>query len=115
MKLEPSLDILPSLLFPIDVNSEQDDTAATFIANIDTNSEEELVKLFDALIEPEFKCRIASEQQWYIDTLTFYLNKNEKFNRVFSDITTYLAEEPADKRQFMSVLLNCLKKYKEKN
>ena len=115
MKLEPTLDILPSLLFPIDVNSEQDDITAKFIANIDTSSDKELVKLFDTLIEPEFKHRIVSEQQWYIDTLSFYLNKNEKFNRVFSDNTTYLAEEPRDKRQFMLILLNCLKKYKEKN
>jgi len=63
-------------LLPIDINSEQDDATARFIATIDTSSEYELVKLFDALIEPELKYHIVSEQQWYIDTPTFYLNKN---------------------------------------
>jgi len=115
MKLEPTLDILPSLLFPIDINSDQNEATASFIANTDTNNEDELIKLFDALIQPEFRSRIMSEQQWYIDTLTFFLNKKEKFNRVFSDITTYFPEDSFDKRQFMSVLLTCLKKYKETN
>jgi hypothetical protein len=112
MKLEPTLDIIPSILFPFDINSDQDETIENLIAKTDINNDDELTHLFNTLIKPEFTKRIISEQQWYIDTLTFFLNKNEKFNRVFSEITTYFSEEPIDKRHFMSVLLECLKKYK---
>jgi hypothetical protein len=115
MKLQPTLDILPSLLFAFDVDSDQNVEAEEQIASTDINNELELTKLFDAFIMPDFTSRIASEQQWYIDSLTFYLEKNESFNRIFSDMTTYFPAPPSNKRNFMKTLLNCLKKYQAIN
>lgn len=111
MKLEPTLDILPSLPFPFDTNNDQDEEVEELIATTDINNDQELTILFGALIKPDFTNRIPNEQQWYIDTLTFYLNKNESFNRALSDSTTYFPADPIDKRHFMKVLLSRLESY----
>lgn len=111
MKKRPDLAILRGLLFTYNIENTQDLAREEIITSKDVNSDAELSELFDALTKLEFLSYQRDEQQWFIDTLQHYLATDENFESTFYLLDTYFEDEINDKRQFMKVLLECLKKY----
>jgi hypothetical protein len=81
------------------------------IVSKDVNDETELAELFDLLMKPEFTIYSDDDRAWYIDTLIYYLEREESFDSVFEKLTTYFDDEIEDQRKFMRVLLACLLRY----
>ncbi|CAN7219617.1 MULTISPECIES: hypothetical protein [Pseudomonas] len=111
MKRPPKLSILRGLLFLFDIDNVDSDEREEVIVSKDVNNEGELAELFDILMRPEFVSYSASDREWYIDTLTYYLGVGESFDSIFDKITTYFDDEVEDRRKFMQVLLECLLRY----
>lgn len=111
MKKGPSLEILKGLLFTYNIENTEDREREEIIVSKDINNETELSELFDTLTKPEFLSYRKDEQEWFIDTLQHYLSTDENFESVFYLLDTYFEQEINNKRQFMKVLLNCLKSY----
>lgn len=111
MKKGPSLEILKGLLFTYNIENTEDREREEIIVSKDINNETELSELFDTLTKPEFLSYRKDEQEWFIDTLQHYLSTDENFESVFYLFDTYFEQEINNKRQFMKVLLNCLKSY----
>jgi len=81
------------------------------IASKNVNSKTELAELFNILTKPEFLSYREDEQIWFIDTIELYLSKGDDFETAFYLFDTYFEDEITDKRQFMKVLLESLKRY----
>lgn len=111
MKRPPKLSILRGLLFLFDIDNVDSDAREEIIASKNINDEAELVELFDILMCPEFTSYSDSDREWYIDTLTHYLDVGESFDSVFDKMTTYFDDEVQDRRMFMKVLLESLLRY----
>lgn len=115
MKKKPDLAILRGLLFTYCIENCRDAEREQVIASKNINNEKELSELFNTLTKPEFFSYKEDEQQWFIDTLQHFLSTNENFSSVFYLFDTYFEDEIRDNRQFMTVLLECLKRYKAEN
>ncbi|UNM22018.1 hypothetical protein K0P33_11390 [Pseudomonas sp. ArH3a] len=111
MKRPPKLSILRSLLFTYCIENYDDPDRECFIVSKDINDEKELSELFDGLTKPEYLSYKPEDRQWYVDTLSRFLDADEDFESVFYLFDTYFNDEIFDKRQFMKVLLECLKRY----
>ncbi|RQO49491.1 hypothetical protein [Pseudomonas sp. KBW05] len=111
MKKGPNLEILKGLLFTYSIENTEDREREEIIVSKDINNKTELSELFDTLTKPEFLSYRKDEQEWFIDTLQHYLSTDENFESVFYLLDTYFEQEINNKREFMKVLLNCLKSY----
>ncbi|WP_077048350.1 hypothetical protein [Pseudomonas sp. KK4] len=99
------------LLFVFDIENTHDLEREEIIVSKDVNDEGELCELFDVLLCPEFFNYSEEERVRLIETLSFFLNKGDNFDGVFNKMDTYFDEDIKDRRQFMAVLLSCLKRY----
>lgn len=111
MKYHPKLSILRSLLFTYNIENLDDSEREIFIASKNINNDEELIDLFNELTKPEFIKYKREEREWHINTIQYFLNKDENFESVFYLFDTYFNDEIADKRKFMKTLLDCLYRY----
>ncbi len=111
MKRQPKLTILRGLLFTYCIENTTDVEREGIIVSKDVNNPKELAELFDALTKSEYFSYREDEQQWYIDTLEYFLSTDEDFESVFYLFDTYFEDEILDKRAFMAVLLERLKSY----
>ena len=111
MKRPPKLSILRGLLFLFDIDNVDSVEREEIIVSKDVNDETELAELFDLLMKPEFTIYSDDDRAWYIDTLIYYLEREESFDSVFEKLTTYFDDEIEDQRKLMRVLLACLLRY----
>lgn len=111
MKLKPSLSITQGLLFTYCIENTRSADREELISSINTNSQEELTRLFNELTRPEFIRYKRDEREWHINALQHFLSTNENFESVFYLFDTHFNDEITDKRQFMKTLLNCLNRY----
>lgn len=100
-----------SLLFVFDIENTNDEVREEIIASKNVNDEKELIELFDVLMRPEFLLYKEKEQEFLINTIAHFLDKNDPFDRVFERMTTYFDDEVVDRKKFMAVLLICLQRY----
>ncbi|OIN53489.1 hypothetical protein [Pseudomonas costantinii] len=112
MKNKPSLSIIRGLLFTYDIENTDDLERETFIASKNINDEKELSELFDELTKPDFLSYTKTEQEWFIDSIEYYLSINDNFDAAFETMATYFSTPINNKRKFMQTLLNRLKHYK---
>lgn len=113
MKNKPNMSIIRGLLFTYDIENTDDLEREILIASKDINNDKELSELFDELTKPEFLAYTKAEQDWFINSVEHYLAINDNFDDVFKTMTTYFNAPVNDQRNFMKVLLACLKKYSE--
>lgn len=99
------------LLFVFDIENTRDLRREEIIVSKNVNNDDELGELFDILLRPEFLSYTENERNLFIATLVHFLDVGDNFNGVFSKIDTYFDEEVKDQRRFMSVLLECLRRY----
>jgi len=111
MKNKPNLEILQGLLFTYCTENTKNLEREEIIASKNVNSKTELAELFNILTKPEFLSYREDEQIWFIDTIELYLSKGDDFETAFYLFDTYFEDEITDKRQFMKVLLESLKRY----
>lgn len=111
MKRQPKLSILRGLLFLFDIDNTYNANREEIIASKNINDENELTELFDILMRPEFISHTRLDREWYIDTLNYYLSKDENFDSVFEKLTTYFDDDLQNQRQFMQTLFSCLLRY----
>ncbi|WP_421556861.1 hypothetical protein [Pseudomonas kitaguniensis] len=112
MKRKPSLSIIQGLLFTYNIENTDDLERETFIASKDVNDDKELAELFDELTKPEFLSYTKPEQDWFIESIEHYLFTKDSFDSVFTSMATYFDDPVADQINFMRVLVNRLKHYK---
>lgn len=111
MKKKPDLAILQGLLFTYSIENTKNLEREETIVSTNINNETELSQLFDILTKPEFLSYRADERIWFIETLEYYLSIEEDFESVFYLFDTYFEDDIIDKKNFMRVLLRCLKIY----
>ncbi|WP_223488152.1 hypothetical protein [Pseudomonas sp. A-RE-19] len=111
MKPTPELSSLHNLLFIFDIDYTDNDEREEIIASKNVNDRDELSELFDQVLQPEFIAYPKSARDRFIKTLEFYLDKDENFDSVFDKLSTYFDDDIENHRHFMTVLLECLKKY----
>ncbi len=111
MKKKPNLAILQGLLFTYSIENTKNLEREETIVSKDINNETELSELFDSLTKPEFLSYRECEQIWFIETIEYYLSIDEDFESVFYLFDTYFEDDITNKRDFMRVLLKCLKNY----
>ena len=111
MKIKPRLSSIQGLLFTYCIENARNPGREELIAFTDVNNSKELKELFDKLTRPEFIRYKYEERQRHIHTLEYFLDTDEKFEGVFYLFDTYFKDKIFDKRQFMKVLLECLKRY----
>lgn len=99
------------LLFVFDIENAHDLEREEIIVSKNVNDEGELCELFDVLLRPEFFNYSEGERMLLIETLSFFLKEGDNFDGVFKKMDTYFDEDVKDQRQFMAVLLSCLKRY----
>ncbi|AZF11295.1 hypothetical protein C4J93_3099 [Pseudomonas sp. R2-37-08W] len=61
---------------------------------------------------PEFYTYTLEEQDWYIETIRYYLSTEETFDSVFYLFDTYFEDDINDNRAFVKTLLECLTRYR---
>lgn len=111
MKRPPSISIIRGLLFTYDIENTDDLERESLIASKNINDEKELMELFDELTKPEFLSYTKPEQEWFIESIEYYLSINDSFDAIFKTMATYFSDPINDQQKFMQTLLNCLKKY----
>lgn len=99
------------LLFVFDIENTHDLEREEIIVSKNVNDDKELAELFDALLRPEFFIYSEQERISLIETLSYFLEAGNSFDEVFSKMDTYFDDDVKDQRQFMRVLINCLKRY----
>ncbi|MFW9082478.1 hypothetical protein ACOI9X_24860 [Pseudomonas sp. P2757] len=102
---------IKNLLFVFDIENTTNDDRERLIVSKDVNSRVELAELFDDFLRAEFFDYTTSERGLLIDTVRYFLNEGDDFERVFGRMTTYFDDEVEDREQFMTVLLECLSRY----
>lgn len=112
MKRRPQLSILRGLLFTYCIENSRNLEREEIIVSKNVNNPKELKELFDALTKPEFYTYTLEEQDWYIETIRHYLSTEETFDSVFYLFDTYFEDDINDNKAFMSVLLECLIRYR---
>jgi len=100
-----------SLLFVFGIENTLYLEREKIIVSKNVNDDRELTELFDILLRPEFARYNEIERKLLIDTVAYFLEKDDSFDDVFSIMTTYFDDDVEDQRQFMRVLLICLKRY----
>ncbi|MBA1380407.1 hypothetical protein FHK92_21815 [Pseudomonas brassicacearum subsp. neoaurantiaca] len=100
------------LLFVFSIENTQDVVREEIITSKNVNDDEELSQLFGLLIRPDFLCHSSKEQILLIDTLAYFLECDDSFDRVFLNLDTYFDQKVEDQRRFMRVLLASLMKYR---
>jgi hypothetical protein len=111
MKISYNIWDIRGLLFVFDIENTRDLRREEIIVSKSVNDENELAELFDLLMRPEFLVYSKKERRLLIDTLEYFLGCGDNFDKVFSKIDTYFDEDVKDQRGFMTVLLNCLRRY----
>ncbi len=111
MKYPPKLSIIKSLLFTYCIENYDDPARESVIVSKNINDDKQLTELFDTLTKPEYLLYKTEERQWHIDTIQYFLDRDDNFESVFYLFDTYFDDEIIDKRQFMKVLLQCLIRY----
>ncbi|MDZ5431232.1 hypothetical protein T3H00_00930 [Pseudomonas fluorescens] len=101
------------LLFVFDIENADDDEREALIASKDINDEKELAELFDLVLKPEFFSYEQKGRETLINTIAYFLNKNDNFDRVFERMTTYFDDVVVDQAKFMRILLECLQRYQK--
>jgi hypothetical protein len=101
------------LLFVFDIENTHDLEREEIIVSKNVNDEVELSELFDVLLRPEFFIYSEIERILLIETLSFFLRGGDNFDGVFKKMDTYFDDDIKDQRQFMAVLLSCLKRYQD--
>ncbi|WP_338567514.1 hypothetical protein V6L78_16535 [Pseudomonas canadensis] len=112
MKKKPNLSILQGFLFTYSTENTKNLEREEIIISKNVNSKNELSELFDILTKPEFLSYTEDDQIWFIETIDHYLSKDEDFESVFYLFDTYFEDDIANKRAFMTVLLERLKSYR---
>lgn len=112
MKKKPNLAILQGFLFTYSTENTKNREREEIIVSKNVNNETELSELFDILTKPEFLAYTEGEQIWLIETIEYYLSKDEDFESVFYLFDTYFEDDITNKRAFMAVLLERLKSYR---
>ncbi|MFB3306010.1 hypothetical protein [Pseudomonas sp. AMR01] len=115
MKNKPSISIIRGLLFTYDIENTDDVEREALISSINVNNEKELSELFDKLTQPEFLSYTKAEQEWFIDSIEYYLSVNDNFDAVFKTMATYFSTPINNQKNFMLTFLGCLKKYSKLN
>ncbi|WP_028622610.1 hypothetical protein [Pseudomonas sp. Ant30-3] len=100
-----------SLLFVFDIENTRDMHREEVIVSKNVNDDGELAELFDILLRAEFFIYTENERQLLIATLVHFLELGDNFDSVFSKMDTYFDDDVKDQRKFMSVLLDCLRRY----
>jgi hypothetical protein len=103
--------VLRSLLFVFDIENTIDEAREEIIVSKDVNSDTELRELFDCLLKPDFLVFKSHEREWFIEKISFYLEKGSSFDEIFSKMTTYFDDDVKDQHRFMRILLSCLSRY----
>ncbi|OPA88366.1 hypothetical protein BFW86_15025 [Pseudomonas fluorescens] len=111
MKNKPSMEIIRGLLFTYDIENTDDFEREKLISSKNINDEKELTELFNELTKPEFLAYTKLEQEWFIDSIEYYLSINDNFDAVFKKMATYFNDDITDQRAFMQTLLISLRHY----
>lgn len=115
MKNSYDLHDIWGLLFVFSIENTHDVAREEIIASKNVNDDEELSQLFDLLIRPDFLYHNSKEQGLLVDTLAYFLECGDSFDRVFLNLDTYFDQDIYDQRHFMEVLLNCLRGYQSES
>ncbi|AVU74870.1 hypothetical protein [Pseudomonas rhizophila] len=99
------------LLFVFSIENVHDVAREEIITSKNVNDDEELGQLFDLLVRPEFLFHSPKEQVLLINTLNYFLESGDSFDRVFLNLDTYFDDDVNDRRRFMRVLLTSLIRY----
>ncbi|WP_439820955.1 hypothetical protein ACSPX5_03530 [Pseudomonas sp. HLG18] len=110
-KLYEIVDI-KNLLFVFDIENTTNDARERLIVSKDVNNRLELAELFDDLLRAEFFEYTTNEQDSLVETISYFLKEGDDFEQVFGRMTTYFDTEVEDRKQFMTVLLECLSRYR---
>lgn len=111
MKHTTKLSHLQNLLFAFDIDYSDDVQREEIIASKNVNDSADLSRLFDQILKPSFMSRPKNSRENLIDTLEFFLAKDETFDSVLDSLSTYFDDEITDNRKFMRTLLECLIRY----
>ncbi|MBV4455836.1 MULTISPECIES: hypothetical protein [Pseudomonas] len=111
MKIKPSTSTIQGLLFTYCVENAKNSDKEELIATTNINDDGELESLFNKLTKPEFIKYKSAERQRHIDTLEHFLETDENFESVFYLFDTHFDDEITDKRHFMKLLLECIRRY----
>lgn len=111
MKFKPRTSTIQGLLFTYCVENVRNPDKEELIASTNINDAEELENLLNDLTKPEFVKYKSDERQRHIDTLRYFLETDEDFESVFHLFDTHFEDEITDKRHFMKVLLDCIRRY----
>ncbi|MBN2978171.1 hypothetical protein [Pseudomonas lactucae] len=111
MKNKPSMEIIRGPLFTYDIENIDNLEREKFISSKNINDKKELTELFDELTKPEFLSYTTLEQEWFIDSIEYYLSINDNFDAVFKKMATYFSNDITDQRAFMQTLLTSLRHY----
>ncbi|WP_419711355.1 hypothetical protein [Pseudomonas sp. NFX224] len=101
------------LLFVFDIENADDEGREVLIASKNVHDEKELADLFELVLKPEFFAYEQKGRENLINTVAYFLNKDDNFDRVFERMTTFFDDEVVDHTKFMSVLLACLQRYQK--
>jgi hypothetical protein len=96
MKKSYNIEIIRGLLFVFDIENADD---------------KELAELFDLVLRSEFFEYQQKGRETIVSTISYFLNQNDNFDRVFERMTTYFDDKVVDQTRFMKVLLGCLQRY----
>lgn len=113
MKLQPNISILTGFLFLFDIDYPHPESVAEFICLADVNDCSDLSRVFDLVVKPDFFNYSEADRCWLIETLTFFLNKNESFEEVLEKRSFLFSDEIEDGRLFMGTLLGRLRAYQQ--
>lgn len=106
-----NIEFIRSLLFVFDIENADDEERERLISSKNVNDQKELSDLFDEVLRSEFFAYKQKGREVLINTISYYLNKNDNFDRVFDRMTTYFDDDVVNQRRFMEVLLMCLQRY----
>lgn len=113
MTFKPDMSILPGLLFVFDIDYPHDESLLDEICATDVNDPVALSKIMDLALKPMYQRFLTDEQQWHIDTLRFFLEKDESFRSVLEKRSFLFTDEIDDSREFMRTLYVCLMRYQD--
>ena len=111
MKKSYNIEIIRGLLFVFDIENADDEEREVIIASKDVNDDKELAELFDLVLRSEFFEYQQKGRGAMVSTISYFLNQNDNFDRVFERMTTYFDDKVVDQTRFMKVLLGCLQRY----
>lgn len=111
MKSLYDIEDIRGLLFVFDIENTDDEVREELITSKNVNDDQELAELFDLLLKPEFFAYKQRGRENLINTVAYFIDQDDSFDRVFERMTTYFDNDVADQTRFMKVLLECLQRY----